>query len=185
MLTKRTGTIAIAVALGALLVAPLAGATTSPSVSRTDAQKEISSRLDRFEGDAAALQKQADNYAASVRTKKPQRLSHAHALNEAKIQVNDLGVQLSELEKLSPQGTDLQRMAITGARTHLQAVADHLQNAIVTLNEDKNSYLTPEFKEMVNDLYEHADNLYTNVDAITDYEKASDRASDLKPIAES
>jgi DNA repair ATPase RecN len=184
MPARKTCAIAIIAALGATLAAPLAFAE-SRSGQQTKAQNELPRRLDRFESAAATLQKQTDRYASSVRTNKPERQSHARELNAAKQQVNSLGRELSELERLSPQGTDLQQMAIQEARPHLEAVADHVQSAIVMLNSDKTSHRTPDFYEKVNGMYEHADSLYTKVDAITDHEKARDRAVDVTTPAES
>jgi DNA repair ATPase RecN len=181
----KTNLIAITVALGAMLAAPLAFAADSRSETSTAAQDEIAKRLDSFESSAAGLQKQIDRYAASIRTNKPERQSHARELQAAKEQVNYLGRQLSGLEQLSLQGTELQQAAIREARTHLEAVADHVQSAIVMLNEDKTSHRSPEFQEQVNGMNERADDLYTKVDAITDYEKTRDRANSMDPAAES
>lgn len=181
----KSNTIAIAVALGAMLAAPLAFAATSSAEPRTQAQNEIATRLDGFERSAAQLQKQTDRYAASVRTNQPERQSHARELNLAKERVNTLGLQLSTLEELSAQGTELQQAAIREARTHLEAVADHVQSAIEMFNGDKTSYRTADFNNHVKGMHETADDLYTKVDAITDYEKARDRADSMTPPAES
>jgi chromosome segregation ATPase len=185
MLANKTFVIAIAAALSATLAAPLAIAENFRPESRTVAQSEIAKRLDDFESAAAALQKQADHYAASVRANHPQRETHALELSYAKQQVNSLGRQLATLEQLSPEGTKLQQAAIREARPHLQAVADHVENAIVMLNGDQFNHRSPEFAENVKGIYEHADDLHTKVDAITDYEKASDRTAAMNPLAES
>ena len=185
MSAKRSHVIAIVGALCAMLATPLARAADSRPKTLTETQSEIAKRLDRFESAAAALQKQTDRYASSIRTNQLQRLSHANQLNQAREQVNYLGRELSGLEQLSPQGTELQQMAIREARPHLEAVADHVQSAIVMLNEDKSSYWTAEFREKVKGMYEHADNLYLKVDSITDLEKTRSRAASLDALAES
>jgi DNA repair ATPase RecN len=185
MPAKRIYVFAITAALGATLAAPLTFAEKLPSGPHTAAQSEIAKRLDSFESTAAELQNQTDHYAALVRANKPQRESHSRELSYAKEKINYLGRQLGELEKLSPEGTPLQQRAIEEARLHLQAVADHVQSAILMLNEDNRSHLTPEFKQTVSSINEQADNLYTKVDAITDYEKAQNRAMDAKARSES
>ena len=185
MFPKRTYVIAMAAALGATLSAPLAVADNFRSEPRTAAQIEIAEQLDGFESAAAALQKQMDHYAASLRSNKPHLQSHSYNLRYAKEQVNYLGRELNTLEQLGPQGTKLQQMAIREARPHLQAVADHVQSAIVMLNEDQRSHWTPDFREKVKGIYEHADSLYTEVDAITDYEEADLRAVEMNALAES
>ncbi len=185
MLAKKIYVTAIAAALGATLAAPLAFPENFRSGQRTEAQDEIAKNLDQFESAAAALQRQADEYATSMRAHRPQRESHARQLTGVKEQVNYLGRQLSKLEELSPAGTSLQQRAIEVARPHLEAVAEDVQIAIVMLNDDKQGHWTLEFREAVQDINEHADVLYTKVDAITDYEKARDRADSMKPLAES
>jgi DNA repair ATPase RecN len=185
MLAKRIFVIVIAAALGATLAAPLVVAENTRSEPKTEAQNEIANRLDSFESSAAALQKQTDNYASSVRANRPQRDSHVRQLSITREQVNYLGRELSELEELSSQATELQQMAIEEIRPHLQAVADHVQSAIVMLNESHQVHRTPEFQETVIGIYEHADDLYTKVDAITDYERARERAASMNAISES
>jgi hypothetical protein len=92
--------------------------------------------------------------------------------------VNLLGEQLRELETLDPQGTPVQQAAIREARPHLEQLADHVQTAIVTLNEGGSTYRFQGFDEAVDGMYRQADSLYTKVDALTDFEKACQRAVD-------
>jgi len=164
--------------------APLAVADNFRPQTRTTAQLEIAERLDRFESKAAALRTQTDHYAASAWNNQLQPQSHAYELNAARVQVNDLGRELSKLEELSPQGTELQQAAIREARPELQAVADHVQSAIAMLNEDKRNRGTPAFQEKVKGMNESADSLYSKVDALTDYEKAGIRAGTINDPAD-
>ena len=85
------------------------------------------------------------------------RQAHASYLNQARENVNLLGKQLSELETLDAQGTALQQAAIREARPHLEQLADHVQTAIVTLNEERASYRFPDFGQAVNGMYRQAD----------------------------
>jgi hypothetical protein len=184
MPAKKTYVIAMAAVLCAPLAAPLAFADNFRPQTRTAAQIEIAQRLDRFESAAAALQRQTDHYAAWARNIKLDPLSHAYELNAAKYRVNDLGRELSKLEELSQQGTKLQQEAIRAARPELQAVADHVQSAIMMLNEDRRSRGTSAFQENVKGMNESADSLYSKVDTITDYEKAGVRAGIINAPAE-
>jgi hypothetical protein len=184
MPAKKSYVIAMAALLCAPLAAPLTFADNFRPQTRTAAQIEIAERLEHFESTAAALQKQTDRYAASARGNQLHPLSHATELNAAREQVNTLGRELSKLEELSPQGTELQQAAIREARPDLVAVADHVQSAIVMLNADSRSRGTPAFQEKVKGMNESADNLYSKVDAITDYEKAGVRAGTINVPAE-
>lgn len=172
MSARKSYVIATVAALCALFASPLARGDDSRSKPLTETQSEIAKRLDRFESAAATLQKQTDRYASSIRTNRLQRMSHSNHLNQAREQVNYLGRELSELEQISPQGTELQQMAIREARPHLEAVAEHTQGAIVMLNENKSSYSTPDFREKVKSMHEHADRLYSKVDSITDLDES-------------
>jgi hypothetical protein len=125
MLAKKTYVVAMAAMLCAPLAAPLACADNRRPQTRTATQVEIAEQLDRFESGAAALQKQTDHYAALALNNILHSQSHAYELNVARDQVNSLGRELSKLEELSPQGTELQQAAIREARPELQAVADH------------------------------------------------------------
>jgi chromosome segregation ATPase len=174
MLASKSHAFVIAAALGASLFSPFALAETVRSQPRTEAQVQITERLDSFENTAADLRYVVDHYAASVRSSNLHIQSHRNGLNQVKERVNTLGGELSRLEALKAQGTPLQQMAIAEARPHLEAVATQVKTAIVMLNEDQRSHRSQDFRETVKDMQEHADNLYTQVDAITDYEKASD-----------
>jgi DNA repair ATPase RecN len=176
MLTRKSHVLVMAAALGAILSAPLTVADTVRSQPSAPAQEQIAGQLDGFKYTAASLLNETDQYASSVRSNDLHYQSHAYNLNSAREKVNDLGAKLSELERLSPQGTELQRAAIREAKSHLEALADHLQSIIAMLNDDQRSHRFPDFRDKVKSLYEHADNLYTKVDAITDYEKARDHA---------
>jgi hypothetical protein len=168
--------IAMASALGVLLSAPLAVADTPTSAVRTAAQEKISDRLDAFERDAASMRTSLDRYVASMRNPNASASLHAYSLNRAKDQLNSLGRQLDALEALSPQGTTLQQAAIREARPHLQAVADQLDLAIGLHNDDRRNVRSPEFRDAVSEMHQRSDDLYNNVDAITDYENARNQA---------
>lgn len=128
MLTSKSHVFVMAAALGAMLSAPLAVADTVRSQPRTQAQEQIAERLDDFKYTAASMRNEIDGYASSVRSNNLQYQSHAYNLNSAREQVNALGAKLSELERLSPQGTELQRTAIREAKASpscSRSFADH------------------------------------------------------------
>ena len=167
-----------AIASSFALLSPLALADTSCLEDRTAAQPQIAKQLDTFERTAALTRDDLDSYASAARNNRLSQHSHAFNLNEARENVNLLGKQLRELETLDTQGTALQQAAIREARPHLDLLADHVQTAIVTLNEDRSSYRLPDFGLAVNGMYRQADSLYTKVDALMDFEKACQRAVD-------
>lgn len=125
------------------LLSPLALANTSCLEDRTAAQPQIAEQLDTFERTAAFTRDDLDSYASAARNNRLSRQAHAFNLSEARENVNLLGKQLRELETLDTQGTALQQAAIREARPHLDQLADHVQTAIVTLNEEQSSYRFP------------------------------------------
>jgi DNA repair ATPase RecN len=161
------------------LLSPLALANTTCLEDRTVAQPQVAEQLDTFERTAASTRIDLDFYAAAARNNNLNWQSHASNLNQARENVNLLGKQLRELETLDPQGTALQQAAIRDARPHLERLADHVQTAIVTLNEGGSRYRSQDFGQAVNGMYRQADSLYTKVDALTDFEKACQRAVDV------
>jgi DNA repair ATPase RecN len=168
-----------AIASSFALLSPLALANSTCLGDRTVAQPQIAEQLDTFERTAASTSSQLDSYASAARHNNLSRQLHARNLNQARENVNLLGKQLRELETLDPQGTDLQRAAIREARPHLEQLVDQVQAAIVTLNEGGTSHRLPDFSHAVNGMYKQADSLYTKVDALTDFEKACQRAVDV------
>jgi hypothetical protein len=161
------------------LLSPLASAETTCLGERTPAQQQIAQQINSFERTAALTRSELDRYVAAARSGNLHSQSHANKLDYAKENVNLLGKQMSELESLNTQGTVLQQAVIREARPHLELLVDHVQDAIVMLNEDASGYRSPDFREAVNGMYEQADRLYTKIDTLTDFEKACNRAIDV------
>jgi hypothetical protein len=170
---------AIALLSSFVLFSPLALADTTCLGTRTAGQPQMTEQLDSFERGAASTRDQIDRYAAAVRSGYPHRDSHAANLNLARENVNRLGKQMSEMEKLSTQGTPLQQAAIREARPHLELLANDVQSAIVMLNEGAGAYRSEDFRKTVNGMYKQAALIYTKVDALSDFEKACNRAIDV------
>jgi DNA repair ATPase RecN len=168
-----------AIASSFALLSPLAFANTNCLEDRTVAQPHVAQQLDTFERTAASTRDDLDFYAAAARNNNLNWQSHATNLDQVKENVNLLGRQLRDLETLDPQGTPLQQAAIREARPHLERLADHVQSAIVTLNEGGSTYRFQDFGEAVDGMYRQADSLYTKVDVLTDFEKACQRAVDM------
>jgi hypothetical protein len=161
------------------LLGSLASAETTCLGERTPAQQQIAQRIDSFERTADLTRSELDRYAAAVRSGNLHQMSHANRLDYARENVNLLGRQMSELESLDTQGTALQQAVIREARPHLELLADHVQDAIVMLNEGASGYRSQDFRDAVKGMYEQADRLYTKVDTLTDFEKACNRAIDV------
>jgi hypothetical protein len=176
---KGTITKGAAIAGSFVLLSPLGLASTNCLEDRTASQPQVTEQLDSFERTAAATRSELDHYASAARGGKLNKESHVINLERAKTNVNLLGKQMSELEALNTEGTPLQQAAIREARPHLEQLADHVQTAIVMLNEGASGYRSHDFGKVVNGMYKQADRLYSEVDALTDFEKACQRAVDV------
>jgi hypothetical protein len=166
------------------LLSPLASAETTCLGESTPVQQQIAQQLDSFERTAALTRSELDNYAAAARSGNLHQQTHAGSLDNARENVNLLGKQMSELESLQTQGTLLQQAVIREARPHLELLADHVQDAMVILDEGARSARTQDFREAVNGMYEQADRLYTKVDTLRDFDKACNRALDAITASE-
>ena len=167
-----------AIASSFVLLSPLALANTTCLEDRTAANPQVAAQLDSFERTAASTRTELDHYASAARHGNLNRSSHVSNLERAKDKVNLMGKQMSELETLNAEGTPLQQAAIREARPHLEELADHVQTAILMVNEGASGYRSHDFGKRVNGMYKQADHLYTKVDALTDFEKACQRAVD-------
>jgi DNA repair ATPase RecN len=167
-----------AIASSFVLLSPLALANTPCLEDRAVAQPEITEQLDSFERTAASTRSDLDHYASAARHGNLNRQSHVTNLEKARENVNLLGKQMSELETLNSEATPLQQAAIREARPHLEQLADHVQAAILMLNEGARGYRSHDFGKAVNGMYKQSDRLYTKVDALTDFERACQRAVD-------
>jgi hypothetical protein len=168
-----------AIASSFVLLSPLALANTTCLEDRTAVKPQVTAQLDSFERTAASTRNDLDHYTSAARRGDLNRSSHVSNLERAKDNVNLMGKQMSELETLNAEGTPLQQSAIREARPHLEQLADHVQTAIVMLNEGASGYRSHDFRKAVNGMYKQADSLYGKVDALTDFEKACQRAVDV------
>jgi hypothetical protein len=160
------------------LLSPLASAESTCLGESTPAQQQIAQQLDSFQRTAALTRSELDHYAAAARSGNLHLQTHAGSLDNAREKVNLLGKQMSELERLQTQGTLLQQAVIREARPHLELLADHVQDAMVILDEGARSDRSQDFREAVNGMYEQADRLYTKVDTLRDFDAACNRAMD-------
>jgi hypothetical protein len=166
--------------LGSLvLLSPLAFADVQCVQPVTGAQPQIAQQLKSFEQTAHTTSTQLDRYAASVRAGNPHRTTHSVNLNDARDNVNKLGRQMAEMEKLNAEGSAVQQAALREARPHLELLASHVETAINTMNEGTSSYRSQDFRETVKGMYEQANLIHSKVDALTDFEQACSRAIEV------
>jgi Spy/CpxP family protein refolding chaperone len=158
----------------------VAAATSASAESGTkDAQRQVADRLAEFRRTASQLHREADTF-NSRRLSRVSWQTHARHLGNITDHVNQLGKSLAELEALRPAANESQRMAIEHARPHLVSIAQSTTRAMELLKDNRGSIHFPEYGEAAGDIYDHADSLYTKLDAILDFENAKARLDELE-----
>lgn len=146
----------------------------TPQVSRID------DMLARFESRAIEARREAE-FLESGRRQSWSWQTHVSYLNLLKDHVNEMGKMLAKLEASKSQATLFQERAIEAARPHLEDMAQRVEKAIHSLNEDRRNVVQAEYKDNLHGLWVSSDRLYKDVDTITDYHQARLRLNDLVP----
>jgi len=144
----------------------------TPQVSRID------DMLARFESRAIEARREAE-FLESGRRQSWSWQTHVSYLSSMKDHVNEMGKMLAKLEASKSQATLFQEKAIEAARPHLEDMAQRVEKAIHSLNEDRRNVVRAEYKDNLHGLWVSSDRLYKDVDTITDYHQARLRLSDL------
>jgi DNA repair ATPase RecN len=168
----------------ALIAALSLPASAESRMQDPETQRKVADRLDNFKSTAFQMQRHAD----TLQSHKNSNLSwqsHVKQLANLKDHVNQLGKSLAELEGMKPHASDTQRLAIDHARPHLVAIAENTARAIEMLNDNHSIVRFPEYGEVADDIYDHADELHTKLDAILDFEDSKGRleALELQPMS--
>ncbi len=183
LLTKKLKMIVGGLTL--LVVAAMAlPASAERRVENADAQRQVADRLGGFKSTASKLHRQADLLQSHTYSGRSWQ-THANQLATVTDHVNRLGRSLSELEEMKPHANDSQKLAIEHARSHLVAIAQSTTRAIALLKENRANTRFPEYGEVANDIYDHADTLHTKLTAILDFEDSKARldALELLPVS--
>ncbi len=167
--------------VAAMTAVPAArAADTNNSTPDQATARRVADHLSVFEQQAADVSRNADALLTLARNHRTSRESHAYYLGNLRLDINELGRLLSELEQAKPQAREAQQMAIERARPHLVALANETSEALDLLRAGRENLWQPQYKETVADLARQADILYQTVDTIVDYHNADDRLDRLE-----
>jgi uncharacterized surface protein with fasciclin (FAS1) repeats len=155
-----------------------------PQIGEVSQVSKIDDMLGQFESRATETRRDA----ATLESYRHSRLSwetHLRKLNLMKDHINDMGKMLAELEGVKPKATLFQEKAIEVARPHLEDMAQRVEKAINSLNEDQRSTRKAEYKDNLHGIWVSSDRLYTDLDTIIDYHEARMRLHELmeEPVA--
>ncbi|HXY49929.1 MAG TPA: hypothetical protein VEI01_10800 [Terriglobales bacterium] len=149
------------------------------------ADNTVADQLSDFRRTAFELRQEADTLKSFALNKRLSWESHTDRLHALKGQVNQLGKSLAALEAQKSRATKNQSMAIEHARPHLVAVAQNLTRAIELVRENRDNVHSIEYAEAGDNIYAHANELHTKVDAILDYAASKMRLDrlELQPVS--
>jgi chromosome segregation ATPase len=141
---------------------------------------EVADRLAYFESTAIDLRREIGSLESLARAQQGSFQGHSDRLNSIRAKVNELGKEHSQLEEMKPQASELQVKAIDSARPHLEELAQEVKAAIERLGAERTRTLrSPEYRDSLKQMYDHANALYTTVDTIIDYKDARNRLKGL------
>ena len=174
--------ISLAWSLLVLLIAVPATLSTEIDKSTQEPAKvrEVAIHLSAFEEKAATVSRDADDLWSLSQNHRTNWQSHAYYLNNLRGDINSMGQLLAELEKMKPQASGAQQMAIENARPHLVALANETSKALDLVRAGRGNLTQTRYKETVADLSKQADTLYQTVDTIVDYHNADNRLDKLE-----
>lgn len=156
-----------------------------PPMGEVSQVSTINDMLAQFESKAIETRLDAAMLESKRRNQQLSWQIHADKLSVMKEHINEMGKMLAELEGMKAKATLFQEKAIEAARPHLEDMAQRVEKGISWLNEDRRSISKAEYKDNLHGIWNSADQLYKNVDAIIDYHEARMRLHELaeEPVA--
>ena len=156
-----------------------------PPMGEVSHVSTINDMLAQFESKAIETRRDAAMLESKRRNQQLSWQIHADKLSVMKEHINEMGKMLAELEGMKAKATVFQEKAIEAGRPHLEDMAQRVEKGINWLNEDRGSISKAEYKDNLHGIWNSADQLYKNVDAIIDYHEARMRLHELaeEPVA--
>ena len=169
-------------ATGALAAQPkeTVPATYASTENSTYLSTRASTLLAEIQREAAGLRKNADTLGTFAHSTQLRWQSHADYLNRVKEHINAVGKRIAELQRIRDSVLPWQQQAITEVTTHASQVAASAQAAIVQLNDDRRSLLSPEYRDHLRTIDDSSAAMKERVDKFLNYEKAQQRFLQLQ-----
>jgi hypothetical protein len=106
--------------------------------------------------------------------------AHSSELTHIKDLVNSKGKTLERLKKLRDQALPWQQRAIDRIQPLLASLADETTKAIQHINESRRWLFSPDYKEMVSNMYIQADEVRDYIAVKLDYAEARARLAEVE-----
>src|SRR5215469_16684392 len=169
-------------ATGAAAAHPQGMAAAAPPAIQHSAylSEQASTLLAEIQREAEGLRKNADVLGAFARNTQYSWQSHADYLHRVKEHINVVGERIAELQRIRNSVLPWQQQAITEVTTHASQVAASTQAAIVQLNDDRRSLLSPEYRDHLRTIDDSSAAMKERVDKFLNYEKAQEKFLQLQ-----
>lgn len=154
-----------------------------PPMGEISHVSKIDDMLASFESKAIETRRDAAILESKGRSPQISWQSHVRQFGVMKDHINEMGKMLVELESMKSNATLFQEKAIEAARPHLEDLAERAENGLRWLKEDQLSIAKTEYRDNLHGIWQSADQLYKNVDAIIDYHEARMRMHELAEVA--
>ncbi len=106
--------------------------------------------------------------------------SHALQLHQIRGNINMMGKNLQRLQEIHSMTAPWQQKAVDRIAPRVTALAEHTEVAITYLRENQGNLWAPQYKNPINALAEHAEEIKNIVSMFLDYGKTSDRLRGLE-----
>lgn len=106
--------------------------------------------------------------------------THASELTHAKELINSKGKALERLKELRSEALPWQQRAIDRIHPLLASLAEETTKAIQHLNENRNWLHSPDYKEMLANMYIHADEVRDYIAVKLDYAEAKSKLAEVE-----
>ncbi len=155
-------------------------AMTSPFLMAQNPDSEqISKLLSDARSQAATAEIDADTLVAYTRSAISWE-THADKLEEMRLDVNRMGKTVAELQKLRPEGSPWQQVAIDRIYPLLRDMADELTATMDHLNKHKSDINMPPYWDYAHANYDVASRTASLINDLVEYGKAKENSATLQ-----
>ncbi|HET9741168.1 MAG TPA: hypothetical protein VFQ00_00330 [Terriglobales bacterium] len=159
---------------------PAAKPAMNCAVVAPSASAQASDLLKEIRGLAGDLSQNAEVLTLSSGTRQLHWQTHATRLNQAKDSINEIGARLDQLKAIRSDAHPWQQQAIDRIHASSLQAARNTEAALQYLNANQGWLLAPEYRDSLDAIQSHAQNVRETARDFLDYGKTSDRLETLQ-----
>lgn len=170
----------LAVPATSFAASPSAKPAASYAIAAPSASAQASELLKEIRGLAGNLSQNTETLTLSSGTRQLHWQTHAARLNQAKDNINEIGSRLELLKAIRSDVHPWQQQAIDRIHTSSLQAARNTEAALQYLNANPGWLLAPEYRDSLDAIQLHAQNVRETARDFLDYGKTSDRLETLQ-----